>query len=103
MITPLIALSFDSLTNRREFEKKALTRSRIFLLNTILMAFPRVRVKASATLNHVAIFHAAKTTQATVPIAKNKANSAITFDRQVTAYGPVKWYQTFSLQRTYKS
>jgi len=47
-------------------------------------------VKVSATMNHVAIFHAPKNTQAAVPIAKNKANSAITFDRQVTAYGSMK-------------
>ena len=99
MITPLVALSLDSLMNKREFEKKALARLRILLLNTDLIAVPIVRLKASATLNHVATFHTAKTTQATVPIAKNKANSTITFDRQVTAYGPMKWYQTFSLQR----
>src|SRR3989304_8256609 len=93
MITPLVALSLDSLMNKREFEKKALARLRILLLNTHLTALPTVRVNPSATLNQAATFHTPKTTQATVPIAKNKAYSAITFDRQVTAYGPMMWYQ----------
>ena len=103
MTTPLVTLSLDNFMNKSEFEKNAFTRPSIFLLKTDLTTFLIVCLKVSATLNHVAIFHAPKNTQATAPIPKNSAYGSITMNRQISSYEPAKRYRMFSQRCLYKS